>query len=289
MAVPQGTSQDTAASPDPPDHDGGGPLVVVAGWTAAGKTTLADQFAEAGLARVTGSSVLLPLLGDHTSGKTTRLQSWLMDSVERVPRDGDTDRLADLAVLRMLAGRTGGCVVESAGSLPLLVSPCNDALLIRLDAPIRVRAARVCRLLDGAVDHEQAERIVRRKDAATARAFRAAWGLDLTHPVHTRRYDLTLRCPDPDACTDPDRCAHAIGEVAQAACRVYTGYLVADRAVTGAAAAQLTHVLDRFRPWVGQIRTLLTSPGGSVSRQRWLDRLAYHTTHPDLPRMGAPC
>ena len=274
---------------DAPVGAAGGPLVIVTGWTASGKTTLAERMSRAGLARVTGSSMLLPLLGDPGSGKASRLRSWLSTSVDGVPRDGETDRLADLAVLRLLAARTGGVVAESAGSLPLLLSPYNDALLVRLDAAPRIRAARVRRFLHDEVDAQDAARIVRRKDATTASACLTSWGLDLNNPVHHRRYDLTLACPDVDACVDPHRCVEAISALLGAACGVYAGFLNADRHATATASVQLRDVLDRHWPWVRRICSTLTTPVEQVTPQRWLDRLAYHTPNTEVPRMGASC
>lgn len=268
----------------------GGPLVVVSGWTASGKSTLAASMSDEGLTRVTASSVLLSLLGDRGAGKAARLRSWLSPLVEGVPRTGTVDQLADLAMLRLLARRDGGIVVESAGSLPLLLSPYNNALLIRLDAAPRIRAARVRRFLGDDVDPRDAVRIVGRKDAATACASLKSWGLQLNNPVHCRRYDLALGCPDTEVCRDPGMCARAVEELAAAACRVYSGYLTADGAALRSASEQFGVVLDRFRPWVHRVCSTLLAPADSVTPERWQERLAHHiATVDDGERRGASC
>ncbi|MEV6928727.1 hypothetical protein AB0M46_30135 [Dactylosporangium sp. NPDC051485] len=279
----------TAASGGPVAGDGSvGPLVVVTGWTAAGKSTLVDVLAGAGLRRVAGSAVLLPMLAEVVPDKVTRLRSWLCDPAAGLLRDGGTDRLADLAVLRSVTDRPGGVVVESAGSVPLLLSPYNDALVIRLAASAAVRADRVRRLLGGTVTRAEAARIVQRKDASTASACLAAWGLDLYDATHQRRYDLMLCCPDEDACTDPGQCVQAVTAVADAACRVCCCYLAADNGAATAAVAALTATVRQYQPWVTWICPTLTN-AAEVSRQRWRDRLAYHTAPAELPRMGASC
>ncbi|GAA0905175.1 hypothetical protein [Virgisporangium aurantiacum] len=315
------------------------PLVVVTGWTASGKSTLAARFADNGLGRVTGSSVLLTLLGDSGRAKASRLRSWLSDPpphpaagpafgpTARARRGGTADRLADLAVLRVAAGRSGGYVVDSAGSVPLLLSPFNDALLIRLEATATVRAARIRHLLGGRVTAEDGMRIVERKDAATAAASHASWGLDLRDPIHRRRYDLVLACPDVDVCADPQRCITVTYQIADAAFRVYSRYLTeagddagnkadnkadskagyeadqiatnraatrraaANRAATNRAVADLGAVVAECQPWISGISPLLTSPlltsPGEVSAHRWRDRLAI-TERATLDRPGPP-
>ncbi|WP_327006044.1 hypothetical protein OHA72_01355 [Dactylosporangium sp. NBC_01737] len=57
-------------------------------------------------------------------------------------------------------------------------------------------------------------------------------------------------CPDVEVCADPGRCADAIGQLAEAACRVYAGYLNADDGAAAVASTLLGGALDRFRPWV---------------------------------------
>lgn len=265
-----------------------GPLVVVTGWTAAGKSTLVDFLAGAGLSRVAGSAVLLPMLGEVVPDKVTRLRSWLSDPAAGLLRDGGADRLADLAVLRTVTDRPGGVVVESAGSVPLLLSPYNDALVIRLAASAAVRADRVRRLLGGTVTPPEAARIVQRKDATTASACLAAWGLDLYDATHQRRYDLILSCPHGNVCVDPGRCVQAVTAVADAACRVCCCYLAADPDAATAAVAALTATVREYQPWVTWICPTLTN-AAEVSRQRWRDRLAYRTTSSELPRIGASC
>jgi hypothetical protein len=265
-----------------------GPLVVVTGWTAAGKSTLAEQFAVAGLARVAGSALLRPLLGDVVPDKAARLRSWLAGPVAGVPRDGRADRLADLALLRLVTARPGGRVVDSAGSLPLLLPPINDALLVRLVATPAVRAERVRRLLDGTVSVDEAAQIVRRKDATTAAACLTAWGLDLSNPVHQRRYDLILCCPDGDRCADAQRCKVAVASLADAAGRVYRCYLADDRDGAAAAVTALLAAVGTYRSWVAWMCPLLTSRA-DVSRQRWRDRLDERIDYPAPPAMGGSC
>jgi cytidylate kinase len=271
-------------------HEARKPLVVVTGWTASGKTTLAQRLGERGLVRVAGSAALLPLLGDAGSSKTQRLLSWLAEPArDPAGRGGDADRLADLAVLRMMAQRAGGCVVESAGSVAVLLSPYNEALLIRLEATAAVRAQRVRRFLGGAVGQGEALRIVTRKDEATASACARSWGVDLGSPVHRRRFDLIVGCPDSEECTDPDCCMTAAGELAEAAVGVYGCYLDADSRTEVPAAADFAAVVDRWRPWVRRVADVLADLGGPVAPQRWRDRLAREMDSATAPGRGCTC
>lgn len=261
------------------------PLLILTGWTASGKTTLVDHFAQTGLQRVTASALLVRQLGAADTTKAERLLSWL-SPVPPSSRDGAADRLTDLAVLRTAATRASGCVVESAGSVSLLLSPYNDALLVRLTAAAQVRAKRLTRILNGQVTRADAARIIQRKDAATARAGRQAWGLDLTDPLHDRRYDLIIGCPDDEDCADPELCRIATVQLVDAAYRVYLALLTADQSAATEAARRLATAADRFQPWVRRLRSAVLNPG---SRRRWADRMARDISDFDLPRMGASC
>lgn len=261
--------------------------VVMAGWTASGKTTLAARMSHAGFERLTASDLLLPMVGDPGSAKANRLLSWLSAAPPK-PRDGQADRRTDLTVLRMLAA-AGHVVVESAGSIPLLLSPCNHALLIRLVAAPQVRAERLYRLLEGRADLREAAQIVQRKDEATVSACRRAWGLDLTDQVHQRRYDLIIGCPDSSSCTDPERCQQAIDDLAHAAVSVYRGYLAADQRTAANGITHLRGAVARWRPWVRHISGALIRPEAEVTPQRWFDRLVHDTGHLDVPRKEASC
>lgn len=264
------------------------PVVVVTGGTASGKTTLVDYLSRSGLPRVTGSAVLISLLGGAGVSKSSRLLSWLSLTPPE-PRDGEADRLTDLAVLRLLATRRDGCVVESAGSIPLLMSPYNTALLVRLEAAPRVRAARLRRLLDERVSVEDAARIVQRKDEATAQACLRSWGLDLRDPVHRRRYDLIVGCPEDQECPDSDLCRRAVFELVEGAHQVYRGYLNADHPGVVEAVGRFVRSVRQLRPWVRRARSALLDAAGPVTSQRWPDRLTSDISHIDVPRREASC
>jgi hypothetical protein len=273
--------------PRPASDHHGGPLVIMTGWTASGKTTLTEHVSQAGLQRVTGSSVLVPMLDGGATTKASRLLSWL-SSPPPPPRDGEADRLADLAVLRMVAD-AGGCVVESAGSLPLLLSPYNRALLIRLEADPPIRAARLRRLLDDRVAADEAVQIVERKDAATVAACARSWGIALAEPIHQRRYDLVIGCPDTQACADPGQCQRAMRALVDAVIPAYRCYLAADQQAGAARLAELEGVVEQFRPWVRRISSALTDPAAPITAHQWFDRLSHDTGNLDVPRKGASC
>jgi cytidylate kinase len=261
------------------------PLVIVSGWTASGKTTLVDNLGLLGLERITASTLLVHQLGGGDTSKTERLLSWL-SPVQPNPRDGETDRLTDLAVLRRTATRLTGCVVESAGSVPLLLSPYNDAFLVRLEASPRVRAKRLTRLFRGRIKDGDSAQIIERKDCATSQACQRAWGLDLAAPPHRRRYDLIIGCPDDHDCADSELCRTATLQLVDAAYHAYLGLLTADHVNVAEGASRLGLVTGQFWPWVRRLRPALIDLGAP---RPWADRLTCDASDFDVPRMGASC
>ncbi|GAA1657574.1 hypothetical protein [Actinoplanes couchii] len=261
------------------------PAVMVTGWTASGKTTLVEHLARTGLRRITASKLLIKRLGETQSTKMERLLSWLASDLPTL-REGEADRLTDLAVLRRLTTRDEGCVVESAGSVSLLLPPYNEALLVRLDATPQVRTERLGRLLTGRITAVEAALIVERKDAATAHACQQAWGLNLNDATYLHRYDVIVGCPDERTCANPQLCRSATSEVVIASYQVYRTLLGADRHATAIAVDRLNETAERLSPWVYRLGPSLTAPD---PRQDWTSRMAHHDFDIDVPRRGASC
>jgi hypothetical protein len=231
------------------------------------------------------------LAADEGAGdvsKQSRLLSWLLPEPQL--RDGEADRLTDLTTLGVIAD-TGpeGRVVESAGTVPLLLSPRNGCLLVRLEAARAIRAERVRRLLGGHVTLQQAASIVDRKDETTVMASQRAWGLDLTDPVHDRRYDLIIGCPDTRACQDPSQCRRVIAELTGAAYRVYRGYLIDDQRTIVSAAARLREAIACHSPWLRRVSPTLLRPREPFSARHWVERLADDADSVGAVPEVAPC
>jgi len=195
-------------------------------------------------------------------------------------------RLADLATMAACDGARTGTVVDSAGPAALLLPPRNTALLVLVDAAQAVRADRVHRLLDG-VTLSTALEIVRRKDAATLAAVRAAWGLEIVDETAIRwRFDLILRCPDEESCRSAQRCLEASRATLRAAVSVYRRLL---RNEAGAdEVLRLTKLTERHRPWLVRIAPLLLDPAVPQALATWQDRLSHElASRQPRPEAGA--
>lgn len=216
--------------------------IVIAGPTGAGKTTLAKEISSSlEIERHRVSDLLLSELGNSGRPRRDRLLSWLRGGEADQPGEAAiADRAVDLATVLNLSDLGFRGVVESV-TLPFLLAPINDCLVLRVEASDVVRARRIQRIVS--VDLDEALTIVRRKDAHTRRRIGQAWGVDLGNEETARwRADYVLRCPDELICQDPRRCAEITRQLAHAVIRVYDAYQrsVADSAARTAELAQLT-------------------------------------------------
>ncbi len=242
----------------PPKPTAAAPVVFITGPTAAGKTTLARDL-ETGkrLTRVPAGSPAKNTepASAEGSGNTTAA------------------RLTDLAVLAACDEPGIGVVVDAAGPAALLLPPRNAALLVRVDAASAVRAERLRRLLSSGVTFADALQIVRRRDAATVAAARAAWGLDIADQAATRwRFDLVIRCPDEESCRSAQRCTEASRAMVRAALSVYRRFL---RNEAGAdEVLRLSTVAERHRSWLTRIAPMLLDPAVPHTLAGWKNRLS---------------
>jgi cytidylate kinase len=257
------------------------PVVVIAGPTAAGKTTLARDL-ETGR-RLTRA--LVSAFPDDTDSmragrESERLVSWLRPGPASTVNSTDVvgERLSDLATLAACDGTGTGTVVDTDGPAALLLPPRNAALLVLVDAAATVRAERVRRLLAADLTPADALQIVTRKDTATLAAVRAAWGLDIADVAATTwRFDLVIRCPDEESCRSAQRCTEASRAAVRAAVSVYRRFL---RNETEAdEVGRLATVAQRHRAWLVRIAPMLLDPGdGRNTLSRWRDRLRNELT-----------
>lgn len=251
-------------------------VVIVAGLTGAGKSTLARFLAGAGgLRRLTVSSLLVEASDTGPVDKRDRLRSWADDPEAASARrcaDPAVDRGTDLAVLAACRAATEDVVVETAGPVALLQPVDTAALLVLLDAAAPVRAARIHASLAGTVTGAQAHQVVAAKDAATVAAVRAAWALDLSDLAAVAwRFDLVIACPDRLVCREPATCRRAARELADAAVSVYLHYLAA--APAGEAARRMTTLAERWKRWLVRLSPALTDATGPHTPHRWRTRL----------------
>lgn len=251
-------------------------VVIVAGLTGAGKSTLARFLAGAGgLRRLTASSLLVEASDTGPADKRERLRSWADDPAAATARrcaDVTVDRGTDLAVLAACRTATEDVVVETAGPVALLQPLDTVSLLVLLDAAAPVRAARVRHELAGTVTGTQAHQVVAAKDAATVAAVRAAWALDLSELAAVAwRFDLVIACPDRLACRHLATCRRAVRELADAAVSVYLHYLAGVAA--GEAARRMATLAEQWQRWLVRLSPALTDATGPHTPDRWRTRL----------------
>ncbi len=251
------------------------PVVVIAGPTAAGKTTLARDL-ETGrhLTRAHVSAFPADTDAARAARESERLLSWLRPEPALTVNSTDVaaDRLSGLATLATCDGARTATAVDTDGPAALLLSPRNATLLVKVDAAATVRAERVRRLFAGHVTPADALRIVMRKDTATVAAVRVAWGLDIADPAATTwRFDLIIRCPDEESCRSAQRCMEASRAMVRAAVSVYRRFLRNEAGTDEV--VRLATVAQRHRSWLVRIAPVLLDQQGPHTLARWRDRL----------------
>lgn len=258
----------------PLSHTGGNqpvpmPLVVLAGPSVAGKTTVATALAAAAdLDHWTPSELQKSELDEVTTDRAGPGT----DAVRAISSE-EADRITALAMLAEFEHALRPLVVESA-ALPLLLPPNNLALIVRLSARLPVRIGRL-RAIRPELSATAARTILRGKDHATRGTrgtMRPAWGVDPDAVGACQwRSDLVVQCPDAELCSDPRECAVITADLVIAAYEVYRGYLTVSPAAT--TVHRLNELIRANRTRIRRCTPLLTDPAAEFSVSRWRNRL----------------
>ena len=255
----------------PPSHTGRNqpvltPLVVLAGLSMAGKTTVATALAAAtDLDHWTPSELQKSELDEVTANRAGPGT----DAVRAISSEA-ADRITALATLAEFEHAHRPLVVESA-ALPLLLPPNNIALIVRLSARLPVRIGRL-RAIRPELSGSDARTILRGKDHATRATMRPAWGVDPEAVGACQwRADLVVHCPDPESCSDPRECSIITTDLVIAAYEVYRGYLTVSPAAT--TVHRLNELIGMNRKRIRRCAPLLTHPAAEFSVARWRNRL----------------
>lgn len=201
------------------------PLVILGGPAMSGKTTVADALAR----RVRAERRVAPA---PTVVSGPGLSEDDQPTGSLAPKAGRpshvfgslVNRADDLELLHAASGRSRPMVIESA-TLPLLLQPDNDALIVRLTARLPIRVNRV-RATRPAMSAGAARACLRSRDAITRNAFKATWGADLDAVGACQwRADLVVGCPEVQNCGREDNCEAAVIELVGATYAVYECFL----------------------------------------------------------------